>query len=267
MSRIVISATSDTGAVRANNEDCFLVGGMIERDGFIHLEVSTDSLFFNRYGLLCAVADGMGAHAGGEFASRYVLERLVRDALHIPLASGEETVKAFLQNIILAVHKELNDQGDLNPNLAGMGSTLTGVLLSPTQNFLFHVGDSRLYRFREGLLQRVTRDHSPNEFPAEDESVQRKTGGLVNSIGAGPAFDCRPEIESGLAFVAGDILMLCSDGLSDAGGKETLRDILRQEVTLSEKATNLITAARRSGATDNMTVILIERQGDPSHGG
>jgi protein phosphatase len=266
MSKIVISAASDTGTVRANNEDCLLVAGMVERDGPIHLEISTDSLFFTRYGLLCAVADGMGAHAGGEFASRYVMERLVRDALHIPLASGEETARAFLRNTILAVHKELNDQGELNPSLAGMGSTLTGVLLSPAHNFFFHVGDSRLYRFREGLLQRVTRDHSPNELLAEDESAQRKTGGLVNSVGGGAGFDCRPEIENGLSFVAGDTLMLCSDGLSDAGGRDPLRDVLRRNNTLAEKVRGLITAARESGATDNITVVVIEYREDPVHG-
>lgn len=267
MTKLIVSAGSDKGVVRANNEDCFAVAGMVERDGAIDLQISTAALFFKRHGLFCAVADGMGGHEGGEFASHFVLERLARETFQIPPATKSEDLQSFFQNAIANIHLALNRQGELNPDLTDMGSTLVGIFLLSNYRITFHAGDSRLYRFREGYLTPITRDHSLEALAVNQENAPPKNGVIINSLGGGPGLDCRPEIESDLSFELGDMLMLCSDGLTDAVDKATIRDLLRQEISLREKVTSLIATAKQRGAPDNVTVILIELREENRNGG
>lgn len=235
-------------------------GGIIERDGGFHLELDTTAAHFRRYGLLCAVADGMGGHNGGEVASQYALDRLAAIALRLPADGSGEDVAAAIRTNLLDTHQALNRLGALNPELAGMGTTIVGLYLSRQARVCFHAGDSRLYRLREGSLLQVTFDH------AEPAMGAGKTGVITNALGGGPDLPCAPEFESALLFEPGDTFLLCSDGLSDVVSEYELTRVLSGRGALDLKAATLLDLALSAGARDNVTAVLVSMKEETSHG-
>jgi len=229
--QIRVGAATDVGRVRDHNEDGFLVA---EDLGLI------------------AVADGMGGHRGGEVASATAL-----DALRIAFLAG-----ATIQDAVSAANAAVHDQSVADPNLRGMGTTITAGALGEGVLVLGHVGDSRAYLLREEQLRRVTTDHSLVEelvragelTEAEAEQDPRRSM-ITRALGLESDVDV--DVEQ-IELADGDRVLLCSDGLTNMVGEADLLTQLIETTDPQDVARDLVDAANAAGGVDNITVVVID---------
>jgi PPM family protein phosphatase len=231
-------ARTDKGLVRANNEDSYLAR-------------EESSLF--------AVCDGLGGHAAGEIASRIAVETLGERIG----GSALEAADILSDAIEEANRKILRDQ-QLNPSHLGMGTTLSA-LWFPTPDrakaWLAHIGDSRIYRLREGSLSQLTEDHSPvyrlfkeGSLTKEQIRMHPQKNLIERSLGLTTAVQC--DIFT-VATSPGDRYLLCTDGLSDSISDAEIEEIL-QTGDWCKVPSLLIQAALDRGGFDNITVVIVE---------
>jgi protein phosphatase len=205
---------------------------------------------------LFVVADGMGGAQAGEVASRIAVEAFEHD---LPDGMGAEQ---GLAERVREANQRIYDCSREERERAGMGTTLTAAYLEEQHLAIAHVGDSRAYMLRDGTLQRLTRDHS-----LVDELVRR--GKLTEEQAAEHpqrsiitrALGPEPEVEVdtwSYPVRPGDILLLCSDGLTSMVSEDDVTRILTQAPTLEQAGENLIAAANAAGGRDNITVVLFE---------
>lgn len=229
------AARSDVGLVRSNNQDSAYAGP--------HLLV---------------VADGMGGHAGGDVASSVAVAHLA------PLddeAHGPDDVLDELSRALTTAHDELLARAEENPELAGLGTTVTAILRSGNKLAMAHIGDSRAYLLRDGELNQVTTDHSfvqhlvnTGKITAEEAERHPQRSVLLRVLG-----DFDMEIVPDMSVREarpGDRWLLCSDGLSGVVSAETMAETLREVRDVDECADQLVQLALRGGAPDNVTVVL-----------
>jgi PPM family protein phosphatase len=222
---------TDVGRQRQSNEDSF---------------VEAPPVF--------AVADGMGGARAGEVASRMAVEAFAESP-----GEGAEP-EAQLVAIARAANRRIYELARSDDAYAGMGTTLTAVMVSGHEVTVGHVGDSRLYRLRDGGLERLTDDHSLVEeyvragrlAPEEAESHPQKSI-ITRALGV----EADVEVDT-LTCDAnhGDIYMLCSDGLSGMLSEHEMAEILLESSSLEQAAHALVDAANRAGGRDNITVVL-----------
>jgi protein phosphatase len=228
---------TDTGLVRQSNQDAVYVD---------------DSL--------AIVADGMGGHAAGEVASEMTIEMLRAGFVQ------DQSVEGLYNAINAANITVLNDARE-NPNHFGMGTTVIAlgltvddeVVTSPT---LCHVGDSRAYQLRDGALRQLTDDHSVAEewvrmgrLTPEEAAVHPRRHQLTRGIGVEETIAV--DVMS-VHALAGDRLLLCSDGLSNELDSDTLARLSSAPFTLEEAVVQLVEAAKEAGGRDNITAVLLE---------
>ena len=228
---------TDTGLVRQSNQDAVYVD---------------DSL--------AIVADGMGGHAAGEVASEMTIEML-----HAGFVENR-TVEGLYNAINAANITVLNDARD-NPNHFGMGTTVIALGLTVddegvTSPTLCHVGDSRAYQLRDGALRQLTDDHSVAEewvrmgrLTPEEAAVHPRRHQLTRGVGVEEAIAV--DVMS-VHALAGDRLLLCSDGLSNELDSDTLARLSSAPFTLEEAVLQLVEAAKEAGGRDNITAVLLE---------
>jgi len=244
--KLFIHAMCDIGKVRANNQDMILVGNEFLRDTAKQYEFDFDS---NEHPFLIAVADGMGGHKGGEYASEIVLREMNQAIRSLPVDIDLSELKGVLKTQILAIHSRLLEEGLKDPAKTGMGTTFVGVLFFQNSVFLINIGDSRMYRFRDGLLMQLSRDHSLSEMTGNPEAPKNI---IVNSFGAGAKifFDFENISER---IIHEDKIILCSDGLS---GELEDSEI---ELMLSENndPSALVMAVKNKEAKDNISIVTI----------
>lgn len=244
------TALSDKGLRRKENEDMALLCGK-----FIREENLSISNCDQEYPFVVAVADGMGGHAGGKVASETALQKLQEKVQSVPAAFWEEEsqISPKLTEIITSLHNEIIEQSRDHAELAEMGTTLSGVLFSsPGKTFLFHVGDTRIYRFRQGELHLLTRDHS-----MQGQGHSFTANALVNAIGGGVERFYVDVEQIDNAIQESDLLMLSTDGLHDKVAEEEITKQLAMLGTLEAKSTNLLQMALQVGGYDNVTVVLL----------
>jgi protein phosphatase len=237
------AALTDRGRLRPRNEDALLARP--ER-------------------FLFAVADGMGGHAAGDVASALAVASLDAALPRAPSPRiGPETLGFRLRAAFQAAHDAIMEQARRQPEQAGMGTTLTAFapLRSGPLSVIAHIGDSRAYRLRAGLLTQLTRDHTWVQQQIDGgklTAVQARNhpwaSVLTRVLGGG---------EPGVADIiltdtaAGDLFLLCSDGLSSVVDSADLTAVLVQALPLEALAQQLIEAALLRGGPDNITVILL----------
>ena len=261
---------SHCGYKRSNNEDHFLVARLDRTMHTLASNLSAQdvpaSSTVSAYGLL--VADGMGGHAAGEVASRTAIATFVDLVLRTPdlimTLEGnlsEEVLRrldARFQKIKLA----LNEKVRLDPNLAGMGTTMTLACTFGMELLVAHVGDSRAYLFRDGRLRRLTRDQTMAQFladsgciKAEEIATHRLRHVLTNVLGTqGGPLDVDLQ---GLRLESGDQVLLCTDGLTDMITEQAIEEVLRAPDQPAAKACErLIALALTAGGKDNVTVVI-----------
>jgi protein phosphatase len=227
------AARSDRGLVRGNNEDSVYAGAR-----------------------LLALADGMGGHAAGEVASQLMIAALA----HL---DDDEPGDDLLGKLDAATHEgnaAIADHVEEEPELDGMGTTLTAILFAGKKLGLVHIGDSRAYLLRGGELAQITRDDTfvqslvdEGRITAEQAHTHPQRSLIMRALTGN-------EIEPTLIMRearAGDRYLLCSDGLSDVVSDETIANTMR-EGTQDECADRLIELALRSGGPDNVTVVVAD---------
>jgi protein phosphatase len=227
------AARSDRGLVRANNEDSVYAGAR-----------------------LLALADGMGGHAAGEVASQLVIAALAHLDDDEPGGEllGKLNAAVAQGNAAIAAHVEAD------PELEGMGTTLTAILFAGDRLGLLHIGDSRGYLLRDGELTQITKDDTfvqtlvdEGRITAEEAHSHPQRSLIMRALTG-------HEVEPTLIMreaKAGDRYMLCSDGLSDPVSQETIHEALQIE-DVAESADRLIELALRGGGPDNVTVVVAD---------
>lgn len=244
-----IAGHSDTGRVREHNEDRIAVRPDLG---------------------LALLADGMGGHRAGEVASglavQAVVDELERALAETPLASepdddGTEAVYLAL-NAVAHANTLVFQAAQANPECTGMGTTLVLALFDAGNVTIAHVGDSRAYRLREARLERLTQDHSMREeairkgmFTRAEAQRNFKKNIITRALGVGP--DVETDVQQ-YALRAGDVYLLCSDGLTDVVGDTELQSALREYTADLEQAVqHLIALANTGGGHDNISVVLV----------
>ncbi len=268
MKRFRAYGTTRTGLVRRSNEDHILLERSILNRGSERLEVPADDGFPERSGVLCAVADGIGGEAGGAIASRLALATLERQYYEAAPWEGGRTAsggarKAFIEALRSAAegaNEVVLEAADGEPRLARMGCTLTGVCLLADGLLVFNAGDSRVYRFRRGTLECLTRDDSMASLVVEagamtaEEAARSPIGHTLTNCLGSREFQLRVQER---VWRDGDLLLACSDGLYDMVRDERIREILSREATLEGRAEALVAEALANGGNDNVSIVLI----------
>ena len=228
---------SDQGKVRTSNEDSYAA---------------------NADGRLFLVADGMGGHAAGEVASR-IAASTMEEAL---AGSSDDRPEDALFLAAVKANARIHETQSMEPQLAGMGSTLTALSFKNNRYYIAHVGDSRAYLLRDGVLDQLTRDHSlvwhlfeSGILRKEELSSHPQKNLITRSIGPHPQVEI--DLERGEAR-EGDVYLLCSDGLTDVVPDDTIREILSDTLkTPQAMGETLVKTANRAGGPDNVTVVVV----------
>ena len=237
---MLVSAKSDIGLVRAVNEDNYAI----------------------RVPELFVVADGMGGHVAGEIASKLAIDTLLNT---IPLHTTSDPV-AQLEQGITKSNQAVFCESQSDSRYSGMGTTLTVVHIAGNIVFCGHVGDSRLYLFRQGELSQLTKDHSlvwelarAGTISMEETRTHPQRNILTRAVGASDSIQI--DFEQ-FEWMEGDILMLCTDGLTNMLDDQHICSILSMDANLDSRLTALVAMANQAGGYDNITVILIQNEGD-----
>jgi serine/threonine protein phosphatase PrpC len=273
-----IYGCTDAGVVRRNNEDAFVIADLgsslaaqsAPPTGSLAFDTSpqhgSEALFrkcvVGEQGLLLAVSDGMGGAEAGEVASFLVVESLRRDLAH---AQAGRPTGRLVREAVERANNVVWGEAESSPRRTGMGATLTAVLIRENRAYVAGVGDSRAYVVREGRIRQVTRDQSLVESLVELGHITREqaeTSPHRNVILQ--ALGTRPNVAVALARLQlrrGDILLLCSDGLSGKLSADEMRDIALEGPTIDEAARAMVKHAKERGGEDNITVILAHFSG------
>ena len=238
------AAATDIGRRRSTNQDAYAI--VLQRD----------ARHFERMGHLFVVADGMGAHAAGELASSLAVDSIP----HHYLKRDDETppwdaiVQAF-RHANASVHA----RGEANLEFQNMGTTACALLLLPSGALVAHVGDSRVYRLHDNVLEQLTFDHSLVwELEAAGHTHHIETNRIKHIItrSLGPNPEVEVDLEGPFPVQVGDVFLLCTDGLTGQVADEEIADILAH-LPPAEATRLLVNLANERGGPDNITVIVL----------
>ncbi|WP_086826202.1 PP2C family serine/threonine-protein phosphatase [Allokutzneria sp. NRRL B-24872] len=226
-----------------------------------HRAENEDSALFGRS--LLAVADGMGGHVHGEVASSATIGALVDlDTWTEGVDLRERDTLGLVRDGVAEAARRLDVLADADPELRGMGTTVTALLWDGSGFAVAHVGDSRAYVLRDGLLGQITHDHTmvqslvdAGRLTAEEAERHPRRSVLMRTLQAGNAFE--PDLFRVDAHV-GDRFLLCSDGLTDVVGDHAVREALASAAEPAEAVHWLITLAVRAGGPDNITCVVAD---------
>lgn len=218
-----------------------------------------DSYYFDPEGRFCIVADGMGGHAGGEEASRIAAEA-IREYLETHWKSSESS-EALLKAALKGANQAILLDQTKNPARQDMGTTAVVVIFRQKAVWRAHVGDSRLYLFRDGKLLQLSEDHTwvakamqNGDITAEQAKVHPWRHVLSQCLGRKDLYQI--DIAE-MDLQDGDRLLLCSDGLTEEVGDEQIQTIFAANDSLEKTAATLINSAKENGGSDNITVIIV----------
>ena len=208
---------------------------------------------------LFMVADGMGGHKAGDYASRFVVETMVR----LLKESGKKEAVSVLREAVEETNRLLFEEASRDTERTGMGSTLVAATILNGTLYVANVGDSRLYLLQDRLEQ-ITRDHSLVEEMAALGKIRRDSEAYKNQKNIiTRAMGIAATVDADLFEIPvreNDCILLCSDGLTNMVEDGEIETILRTPATLEEKTGALIKAANDNGGRDNIAVILAEPQ-------
>jgi serine/threonine protein phosphatase PrpC len=231
------AAVSHVGKIRANNQDSGYAG--------THLFV---------------VADGMGGHAGGDVASAIAINRIAEVDREFTSANDAEFA---LQSALIAANTLLAETVFEHSELTGMGTTVSGFLRVADKLAIAHIGDSRIYRFRDRVLEQITADHTfvqrlvdSGRITPEEAAVHPRRSVLMRVLGD---VDAAPEIDTTVVeTLPGDRWLLCSDGLSSYVSDEKMQIVLATVPDTEDAAKRLVKESLDQGAPDNVTVVVVD---------
>ena len=233
-----VAAITDPGRRRRRNEDAY---------------VCEPPLF--------AIADGMGGAQAGEVASRLAAAALRESGVE---AGGEERIFDLIQE----ANRRVYDRSSTDPTTSGMGTTITVALVENGSVAFGHVGDSRAYLIRNQKMEQITEDHSlvnelmkSGKLSREEAEAHPQRSVITRALGTDPDVDVDTFT---IAAQAGDVFLLCSDGLTDMLGEDEIFDLVeRNRDDISAALRALVKAANRRGGEDNITVVSFEIASGP----
>jgi serine/threonine protein phosphatase PrpC len=242
-----IAGCTDTGARRQHNED---------------------HIGYNQELGIAVLADGMGGHQSGEIASHMAVEAVLDSLKSLALREKSQAITSsqllqHVSNTISHSNSMIFQASEALEKHRGMGTTLVATIIKGDRLYAGHVGDSRLYLFRNQELSRITKDHSlvqdliDKGFYTEEEARAASVGHIVTRA-LGTKADVEVDtIETDLS--SGDMLLLCSDGLTDMVADWHIEEMLREHNgQLEQTAQQLVDQSNRNGGKDNISVILIQ---------
>ena len=247
--KVEYAALTDIGLRRTNNQDsCAIL-------------VAPDRESYEAKGHIFVVADGMGGHAVGELASRMAADLIP----HTFVKSLAPTIPQALHEALSEANSQIFHRALQNQDFFSMGTTGTSLVLSPLGAFAGHVGDSRLYRVRSGLIEQLTFDHSVqweltrnSKHPVDPAVLMAYKNVITRSLGPHPSIQI--DIEGPYTVHPNDVYVLCSDGLSGLVSDEEI-GMVCAELPPPEACQMLVDLANLRGGADNITVVVV-RCGD-----
>ena len=229
-----VAHVTDTGRKRRRNEDAY---------------VSEPPLF--------AIADGMGGAQAGEVASKLAAAAVRESASRAP--AGEERIFELIQE----ANRRVYDRSSSDPNTSGMGTTMTVALVEDDHVAFGHVGDSRAYLIRDGLMEQLTEDHSlvnelmkTGKLSPQEAEIHPQRSVITRAVGTDPDVDVDTFTVNAQP---GDLFLLCSDGLTDVVSEDEILELVeRNRADIDRALRALVKEANRGGGEDNITVIAFE---------
>lgn len=240
-----VFAKTDLGKARDMNEDFYYITQSINEELQLYI-----------------LADGMGGYNGGEIASKLATlsAKSYIETNFSNISHEKESILKLIESSIEYANMVVYEKAKENVELTNMGTTLEICLIYNNKVFIGHIGDSRIYRIRKEFFRKLTRDHSYVEQLVTDGTITKeearnhpKKNMLMKAVG------CTPYVEPDLmvkGFIKEDILLMCSDGLTNMVTEQEIYDIVKENVTSS--CENLIKRANEMGGYDNITVVVIK---------
>ena len=238
-------AKTDPGRARDNNED---------------------SVVYDETSLTAVLADGMGGYNAGEIASgmatAFIKSELSRWLIEAGSGIKAKEVRRAMEICVDNANRSIFNSANSNANYAGMGTTLVVGVFRDDRLVLGHIGDSRCYRLRAGLLEQITKDHSLLQEQMDAGLItpeQAATSSIKNLVTRALGVDESVLLEVNEHQVqVGDLYLMCSDGLSDMIDDEAIHKAVTSELDLDQKAKQLIDLANENGGRDNISVLLVD---------
>ena len=244
-------SVTDTGRARTNNEDSVAVD---EQAG------------------LAVLADGMGGYNAGEVASgmatAFIKSELGRWLTEASINATDTDVRRAMDICVDNANRAIFNAANSNPQYAGMGTTLVAAVFRDGRLLMGHIGDSRGYRWRQGKLQQITRDHSLLQeqidaglITPEQAAFSANKNLVTRAVGVEDTVLLETHLHD---VLPGDVFLMCSDGLSDMLDDERIASVLRLHDSLPEAGNALVAAANDAGGKDNIAVVLARALGTAS---
>jgi len=240
-----IYAGTDIGMVRQTNQDAYYISEEIDEYK------------------LCILADGMGGYAGGEIASRLAcmsVAEYIKQNFDKNKQCNKEEIMGIIKKALEYANKEVHKKALEDVELEQMGTTLEICLIYNNRAYIGHIGDSRIYRIRQNIMRKITVDHSYVQKLVKDGTITKeeaiyhpKKNMLMKALG------CEEDIEPDVmvkGFNEKDIILMCSDGLTNMISEKEIHNIIEQNV--ENAIETLINKAKELGGYDNITAIIIE---------
>ncbi len=259
---VSVFARTDTGIQRAGNEDAFLVADLTTGNVGLGAKMSTHRI--GDRGSLMVVSDGMGGAVAGEVASSMAV-KIIREALMKPRSKD---ICDQLRHATETANERIWEYAKENRKLTGMGATLTAVLIHETSAYIAQVGDSRAYLIRGDQEKQLTKDQSLVQMLLDSGAVKPEEANTVAQNVIMQALGTSPTIEVAITSVElcrDDLLLVCTDGLSNKVAPDEMRGALRRSDNLNAACRRLVELANKRGGEDNITVIAARFDGDALH--
>jgi protein phosphatase len=264
---VQVFGKTDVGRSREHNEDRFLVADLTRKDASLQPQVRQHDL--GERGSLFVVADGMGGAAAGEVASQMATDTIFAHLVKSWIAEAEATPQRFahrLKEAVEVANANIHAHAKAHPEVRGMGTTTTAAGVLGDHLYLTQVGDSRAYLVRGGVAHQLTKDQSlmqrlveAGELTEEEAQQSERRNIILQALGPDP------KVKVDLTYQEvrrGDVLVLCSDGLSGQVRKEEIAQVVTQATDLAAACDKLIALANERGGPDNITVVMARFDGD-----
>lgn len=258
-----VFAKTHPGRVRLRNEDHIMAGRLLKNHGAIAMRLEQDDDTIETYGLILAVADGVGGTAGGEIASRLALTAFDIQFYGASRAGQpSEAYQAALCTAADRANRTVLDAAAAAPEYANMGATLAGVCITTAGCLVFHAGDSRVYRLRNGYARQLTLDDSVASLAAASGFATPGQAGegrfahtITNCIGSGAM---QLHVEQLTPLRDYDTLLITSDGVHDLLTPDAIEAIAAAAATPEPLVNRIIEAALENGGHDNISAIALQ---------
>ena len=265
--QIRVFGKTDLGRTRDHNEDRFLVADLTRQDASLLPRVREHDV--GERGSLLVVADGMGGAAAGELASEMATDTIYAQMVKMWGGEGERTSQRFayrLKEAVEVANSHIHAYAKAHPEVRGMGTTTTAVGVLGDHVYLSQVGDSRAYLIRDGAAVQLTKDQSlmqrlveAGELTEEEAAQSERRNIILQALGP----DAKVKVDlTHQELRRGDVLVLCSDGLSGQVKREEIAEIAGNATDLQAACERLIALANERGGPDNITVIVARFDGD-----